>query len=484
MSLFRSNFFLVFTYLFVTIFGLVSSELLDDRTSKHFSLFSVVTFQNTECTSETSVSGGATQGTCYTSTECSDKGGTHSGNCASGFGVCCIFLNTGGVTSTITENRTRLRNSEFPSTATATAATTIVYTINKMATDICQLRLDFTTFVINGPGNTRENIASGLGTHCVDTLRVLTTDVATWTSSQSGTLCGALTGEHLYVDLTNTATDAATITLVTAATATVTPAIAQRTWDIKTSQIECFASYRAPNGCQRYFMEDYGKIISYNFHRVTGAPAPLAGQQNSGIELPLQRINTCIRRSKNMCCVEYKVCAAYDGIALADVTQTATNGDEGQTGVWNTGFSIDLSLFPFEVSAIQSNMGLVDSQCTGDYVEIPSSWSASCGAGTSSARGSINTRFCGARFGAQPHDARAITASTPVCDCSEPFIVRHSSDDANDSGGIGGLALPNAANEAAATLGTGLAAMADTSVITNNIGRGFCLDFLQIPCWQ
>ena len=48
------------------------------------------------------------------------------------FGVCCVFLNTGAVASTITENRTRIRNGEFPSIATATTAQSIVYTINKM----------------------------------------------------------------------------------------------------------------------------------------------------------------------------------------------------------------------------------------------------------------------------------------------------------------------------------------------------------------
>ena len=48
------------------------------------------------------------------------------------FGVCCVFLNTGAVASTISENRTRLRNSEFPSIATATTAQSIAYTINKM----------------------------------------------------------------------------------------------------------------------------------------------------------------------------------------------------------------------------------------------------------------------------------------------------------------------------------------------------------------
>lgn len=49
-------------------------------------------FQNDPC--ET---GGARNGTCYTKDECQTKGGSFSGSCASGFGVCCtckvLFLN-------------------------------------------------------------------------------------------------------------------------------------------------------------------------------------------------------------------------------------------------------------------------------------------------------------------------------------------------------------------------------------------------------
>ena len=30
-------------------------------------------------------------GTCFSDTECSDKGGEKDGNCAQGFGSCCVF---------------------------------------------------------------------------------------------------------------------------------------------------------------------------------------------------------------------------------------------------------------------------------------------------------------------------------------------------------------------------------------------------------
>merc|ERR1712141_332857 len=168
-------------YIFVAVTVFIVSVAAEDKLAKHFSLFSVVTFGNEECTSSTSVSGGATTGTCYSSTECSDKKGMSSGNCASGFGVCCVFLNTGAISATISENRTRLRNAEFPSISTATTAQSIVYTISKMKSDICQIRLDFGTFIIAGPSVTNENIpastTSNAGTVCQDKLTLLTTEV-------------------------------------------------------------------------------------------------------------------------------------------------------------------------------------------------------------------------------------------------------------------------------------------------------------------
>ena len=35
---------------------------------------------------------GYRNGTCLTSIECSNKGGSGSGECAGGFGVCCVFM--------------------------------------------------------------------------------------------------------------------------------------------------------------------------------------------------------------------------------------------------------------------------------------------------------------------------------------------------------------------------------------------------------
>merc|ERR1719273_1800639 len=161
------------------------------RKEKHFSLFSVVTFKNDECTSESTLAGGARAGTCYSATECSDKKGTKSGNCAAGFGVCCVFLNSAAATATISENRTHLRNAEFPTYATATAAQSIIYTIKKMSSDICQIRLDFTKFIIGGPSVTTESVVVNTGvTTCANDKMVIATPND---GMQRGAICGAMT---------------------------------------------------------------------------------------------------------------------------------------------------------------------------------------------------------------------------------------------------------------------------------------------------
>jgi len=428
----------------------------EEKLAKHFSLFSVVTFGNEECTSDTSISGGATQGTCYSSTECSDKNGMASGNCASGFGVCCVFLNTGAATATISENRTRLRNAEFPSIATATTAQTIVYTVNKMNADICQIRLDFGTMVIAGPANTLENIPAGDGTVCQDKLQLTTSDATAWTNSPTGTLCGALTGEHVYVELSPTSNDALTATLTTLVSGTLTPAIAQRVWDIKVSQIECHATYRAPPGCVRYYMEDYGKIASYNFYHVTGGPRA-ANSQNTGIELTLQNTRSCIRRAKHACCVEYQLCTSFNGIALVDFT-----GSGVSIGVYNEAFSTDLDATPWNGIAISTfNIGGVDSMCSTDYVDIPSSMSRTCGATFGSHYSAMNSRYCHSKFGANFNAATATASSSSVCDCSEPFTVTFHTDDLNDDG---------------------VGATNTAGIDADSVPRGVCLDYKQVPC--
>ena len=49
-------------------------------------LFAVVEFPNDECTTALDAN---VKGICMNSDECTTRGGTSDGNCASGFGTCC-----------------------------------------------------------------------------------------------------------------------------------------------------------------------------------------------------------------------------------------------------------------------------------------------------------------------------------------------------------------------------------------------------------
>lgn len=56
--------------------------------NKLFSLFTIIQFPNSRCLANSVYS--AYEGTCYHATECAKLNGTAMGNCAKGFGVCCV----------------------------------------------------------------------------------------------------------------------------------------------------------------------------------------------------------------------------------------------------------------------------------------------------------------------------------------------------------------------------------------------------------
>jgi hypothetical protein len=122
---------------------------------KAFPIFNIVTFRNLPCASNAgnTGSGAGRNGTCYTSSECITRSGRASGNCAAGFGVCCVFIITTG--TTITENCTYVQNPNFPTADTS--ANAVTYTVQKCSNDVCYLRLDFETFAIQGTGGTGNN---------------------------------------------------------------------------------------------------------------------------------------------------------------------------------------------------------------------------------------------------------------------------------------------------------------------------------------
>ena len=107
------------------------------------------------------------------SEECSDKGGTNEGSCASGFGVCCVrkhkikYKPKSGSTWILFQNRIRTfnfitvtlacggttsdNNTYIVQTTATTVSSPCTHTICPASTNICRIRYDFTTFVTAGP---------------------------------------------------------------------------------------------------------------------------------------------------------------------------------------------------------------------------------------------------------------------------------------------------------------------------------------------
>ncbi|XP_059097260.1 uncharacterized protein LOC131891648 [Tigriopus californicus] len=359
--------------LLVACFAAAQENKTSTRQGKVFSLFNIVQFNNDGCRSSSTFSSGNTgstrrNGTCFTSSECSSKGGSPAGNCASGFGICCVFFvsNSG---DTITQNCTYLRNPNFPNTLTDTSS--LSYTVRKCDSRVCMLRLDFESFTLLGTGNSIENDGAGEeGGRCLDEFTA---------TSNSGfrapIICGLNTGQHMYVDMGCLASDTASLDFNFDAQTSA------RMWEIKVTQIPCnTAGHPTASGCLQYHVGLTGRLTTFNF---------IPTNDN---HLRNQQYSICIRQESGMCCIQYSECEDANS------------------------FTLDQK---------NDNKGFVDNMCTKDYVGIEGGASALCGGSTNVA---TRTRFCGTVLNVVDESKM----STPICDCNKPFRVDIFTDDTAD----------------------------------------------------
>merc|ERR1719228_1955664 len=223
---------LVLVYTAGLFLSTTAENLAESASSKHkgraFSLFSIVQFPNSGCISSSSSS---TYGTCYTASECETKGGSADGNCASGFGVCCLITtNTCG--STVSTNTSYIRNLNYPSSYTPTSTGSCEIKVSKCSDDVCQLRIDFQTM---------SGFAASVGV-CTDSFAA-----AGQTGIDPPSVCGTNTGYHMYTEFGATSTDTITLTITYGSTTTA------KTWNVLLRQISCSATWKAPTDCTQYF---------------------------------------------------------------------------------------------------------------------------------------------------------------------------------------------------------------------------------------
>merc|ERR1712226_653792 len=183
--------------LLLCLFAL-SANAVPQRNSRQLSLgiFNIVSFANDQCNAEN-----GDLGTCRTDAECAETGGMKSGVCAAGFGACCVYAQTLATEgeATITQNCSYIQNEGLPKMLTLAATTAVPspmftnsYTLARKVNDedICSIRLDF------------------VKTLTMDVTKDCATDnfkIGVAPSNQV-TLCGVLTGQHMYIDQSSTGT--------------------------------------------------------------------------------------------------------------------------------------------------------------------------------------------------------------------------------------------------------------------------------------
>jgi len=257
------------------------------------SLFSVVQYPNEECTTGKDNS---VKGICMNSDECTQKGGTSDGNCASGFGMCCkITLTACG--GTVNQNITYVRNSRWPNGENTATAATCEYKITAIASSpaICQVRLDFATFAIKQP--------TTKGTCSSDTITF---------KSPSGNgvalpkLCGTLTDQHMYIE-SGGSSPAAEFTIKTSAVLDET-----RKWSIKVSQIPCHTKWTAMPDCLQYHTGRSGTFRSFN--------------HPTGTIIRNQLYQVCIRLEQGACSIMYRGNQVKSSVPAFDLNPETTTG--------------------------------------------------------------------------------------------------------------------------------------------------------------
>ena len=230
--------------MYLAAFGSKSVYADEDISSKDgrvLSVFNVVTFPNSACGASNGYNG-----TCFTSSECTAKGGTASGTCASSFGVCCVFsIACGGSSSA---NNSYAIMSSYSTSSDADPCT---YTFCKTTSDVCKLRIDFDTMVLTGP-NTMSSTAVYTDSTSVGDCGTDTLTISNPGGPKPPTICGYNTGQHMFVPASD-GCNQVNIDIDTGSTSTT------RKWQIKITQYECGNLMAPEQDCLQYLTDATGK---------------------------------------------------------------------------------------------------------------------------------------------------------------------------------------------------------------------------------
>ncbi|XP_021962863.1 uncharacterized protein LOC110858399 isoform X2 [Folsomia candida] len=329
------------------------------RDPKFISMLMMIRLQNNPCQAET---GG--NGTCYPRNQCQSLGGTSSGTCASGFGVCCTFQKS--CNSETNQNVTYFVNPEWPGTFDGSVECPI--TVQKVDSNICQYRLDFEEFSLAQP-------------EPVD--HICESDVFVVAGGRPvPPICGENGGQHMYIDA-GPSSGNIKINIVTSGDSFA------RRWRIKISQVQCNAQYRASDSCLQHHTGMSGRIKSFNY----GDPQTVGPE--FGMQLSAQEYSICIRAEEGFCGIVYVPCKDSAEPREAFVISSTSQNS----------------------SAPQRTMSGAE-QCPSDWLGI--SCATDTGREMQTDGSSCVDRICGGTF----TSLSGSTSHAPVYSFSRPFTVK------------------------------------------------------------
>jgi len=351
----------------------------EERDSR-FSLFQIIKFANEPCI------GSNRNGTCFTKAECENEGGTESGSCADGFGVCCIRILGDGESTSLNQSYI------YQASSTSLGVGSREYTICPCSSDVCRIKFDFTSFNLAAPftGTTAANSAGQ------DALRFGDCQIDTFSITSpayvgSPVICGTNEQQHMILDSDGTSCSKVNIGLGNGAGTTA------REWDIKVTQYTCSEEDGGPPGCLQWHTTATGSFRSFNFPLL--ARGGTVG--NTVTHLSNQEYEICIRTPSGVNHICYIPCTAPADSSIATAQAS----------------------FGISIAVINQKGNADNTYCSTDYLRITGGNTAAIAQAGIIVAAAQSTLFCGRALAPPAAAGTAYSNTVSLCTFAQPFRV-------------------------------------------------------------
>ncbi|KAG6450813.1 hypothetical protein O3G_MSEX006803 [Manduca sexta] len=240
------------------------------KRTRFLEVFQIVQFEHVACTSDNGL-----EGTCLHEYECQSTGGTALGDCADGYGICCVnqFLCDEKSAASVGW----FNNPDFPSPTSERLS--CAFTLEKASANIKQLRIDFAAFELLPPtGGVCQQDQFVISGQNINNIMPI--------------LCGINTGQHVYVEVGDV--DGPFYFAVQ------TVSSESRLFSIKITQLLETDELAAPSGCLQYFKGPQGYLESFNYRDKSDIGIARISSYLNNLNYAM-----CIDRESQACSIKY-----------------------------------------------------------------------------------------------------------------------------------------------------------------------------------